>query len=44
MRKPVIDLGDVPLSRTQTEFADLIRAEKPFWTRVIRDAGIKPIE
>jgi tripartite-type tricarboxylate transporter receptor subunit TctC len=44
MRKRVVDLGDVPLSSTPREFAELIRAEKPFWTRVIRDAGIKPIE
>ena len=44
MRKRVIDLGDVPLSSTPMEFAERIRAEKPFWARLIGDAGIKPIE
>jgi tripartite-type tricarboxylate transporter receptor subunit TctC len=44
MRKRLIDLGDVPLSSTPTEFAELIRAEKPFWARLIEDVGIKPIE
>jgi hypothetical protein len=32
------------LSSTPTEFAELIRAEKPFWARLIEDVGIKPIE
>ena len=37
-------LGIVPLSNTPAQFADVIRAEAPYWARLIRDAGIKQIE
>jgi len=37
-------LGIVPLSNTPAAFADVIRAEAPYWARLIRDAGIKQIE
>jgi tripartite-type tricarboxylate transporter receptor subunit TctC len=37
-------LGIVPLSNTPARFADVIRAEAPYWARLIKDAGIKQIE
>jgi tripartite-type tricarboxylate transporter receptor subunit TctC len=37
-------LGIVPLGNTPAQFADVIRAEAPYWARLIRDAGIKQIE
>jgi tripartite-type tricarboxylate transporter receptor subunit TctC len=37
-------LGIVPLSNTPAQFADVIRAEAPYWARLIKDAGIKQIE
>jgi tripartite-type tricarboxylate transporter receptor subunit TctC len=37
-------LGIVPLLNTPARFADVIRAEAPYWARLIRDAGIKQIE
>ena len=37
-------LGIVPLGNTPAEFANIIRAEEPYWARLIKDAGIKQIE
>jgi tripartite-type tricarboxylate transporter receptor subunit TctC len=37
-------LGIVPLGNTPAQFADVIRAEAPYWARLIKDAGIKQIE
>jgi len=44
VRKKLNDVGYVVLGNTPAEFADLIKAETPYWARVIKDAGIKPIE
>jgi tripartite-type tricarboxylate transporter receptor subunit TctC len=37
-------LGLVPLHNTPAEFVDVIKAETPYWARVIKDTGIKPVE
>ena len=37
-------MGIVPLHNTPAEFADVIKAETPYWARVIKDTGIKPVE
>jgi len=37
-------LGILPLGNTPAQFADVIRAEAPYWARLIKDAGIKQIE
>jgi tripartite-type tricarboxylate transporter receptor subunit TctC len=37
-------IGILPLGNTPTEFADVIKTETPYWARVIKDAGIRPIE
>jgi tripartite-type tricarboxylate transporter receptor subunit TctC len=44
VRKKLNDMGYVVLGNTPAEFADVIKAETPYWARVIKDAGIKPIE
>jgi tripartite-type tricarboxylate transporter receptor subunit TctC len=44
MRDKLDVLGIVPLGTTAAEFADVIKAEVPYWARVIRDTGITPIE
>jgi tripartite-type tricarboxylate transporter receptor subunit TctC len=44
MRDKLDALGIVPLGTTAAEFADVIKAELPYWARVIRDTGITPIE
>jgi len=44
VRTRVIDLGNVPLTNTPAEFAEIIKREKPFWARVIKEAGVKQIE
>ena len=44
IRTRLNDVGNVPLSNTPAEFAALIKAETPFWARVIKDADIKQIE
>jgi tripartite-type tricarboxylate transporter receptor subunit TctC len=44
MRDKLDALGIVPLGTTAAEFADVIKAEVPYWARVIRDTGITPIE
>ncbi len=36
--------GLVPLHNTPAEFADVIKAETPYWARVIKDTGIKLVE
>jgi tripartite-type tricarboxylate transporter receptor subunit TctC len=37
-------IGIVPLHNTPAEFVDLIKAEMPYWARVIKDTGIKSVE
>jgi tripartite-type tricarboxylate transporter receptor subunit TctC len=44
MRDKLDALGIVPLVSTPAEFADVIKAEVPYWARVIRETGITPIE
>jgi len=44
MRDKLQALGLVPLSNTPAEFAQIIKAEAPFWARLIKDAGIKQID
>jgi tripartite-type tricarboxylate transporter receptor subunit TctC len=44
MRDKLRTLGIVPLSNTPAQFADVIRAEAPYWARLIKDAGIAQIE
>jgi len=44
IRKRWADAGLEAVGNSQAEFAAVISAEIPRWTRLIRDAGIKPIE
>lgn len=44
VRKRFDDLGMQVIGNTSSEFAAVIAAETPRWTKVIRDAGIKPID
>jgi len=44
VRKKLDDFGYVPLGNTPEQFAELIKTETPYWARVIKDAGIKPID
>jgi tripartite-type tricarboxylate transporter receptor subunit TctC len=37
-------IGILPLRNTPGEFAEMIKTETPYWARVIKDAGIKPVE
>jgi tripartite-type tricarboxylate transporter receptor subunit TctC len=37
-------LGIVPLHDTPAEFSNLIRAEAPYWARLIKEAGINQID
>jgi len=42
--KRLIDLGNIPLWNSPVEFSKQIEAERPFWARIIKDAGVQPIE
>jgi tripartite-type tricarboxylate transporter receptor subunit TctC len=44
VQKKARDIGQVALSDTPAEFADLIKKETPYWARVIKDAGVEQIE
>jgi tripartite-type tricarboxylate transporter receptor subunit TctC len=44
IRARITNLGNEPMTNTPTEFARIIERERPFWARVIRDAGVKQIE
>jgi tripartite-type tricarboxylate transporter receptor subunit TctC len=44
VQKKAMDNGQVALSDTPAEFAELIKNETPYWARVIKDAGIEQIE
>jgi tripartite-type tricarboxylate transporter receptor subunit TctC len=44
VREKLHAIGGVPLHNTPAEFVDVIRAETPYWARVIKDTGIKPVE
>lgn len=42
--KRIGDIGQVPVSSTAGELAELIRTDAPYWAELIRKAGIKLIE
>ena len=44
VRKKVLDLGQVPVGDTQADFAEIIKADIPYWARVIEGVGMKQIE
>jgi len=44
VRKRLYDLGLIPLGNSPMEFAELIKAETPFWASLIRNLGIKRID
>jgi tripartite-type tricarboxylate transporter receptor subunit TctC len=44
IRTKFYEQGLVPLGNTPAEFADVIKVETPYWARIIKDAGVKPIE
>jgi len=44
VQKKAMDIGQVALSDTSAEFAELIKNETPYWARVIKNAGIEQIE
>jgi tripartite-type tricarboxylate transporter receptor subunit TctC len=44
VRARLYDLGDVPVGNTPAEFGEVIEAEKPYWARIIKEAGMKQIE
>jgi tripartite-type tricarboxylate transporter receptor subunit TctC len=44
MRDRLHALGIVPLGNTPAEFADVIRAEAPYWARLMKSARIKQID
>jgi tripartite-type tricarboxylate transporter receptor subunit TctC len=44
VRKKLLDIGIVPRTSTSAELAAMIATETPYWSRVLKDAGIKPIE
>jgi tripartite-type tricarboxylate transporter receptor subunit TctC len=37
-------IGIVPLGNTPVQFADVIKVEAPYWAKMIKDTGIRPIE
>jgi tripartite-type tricarboxylate transporter receptor subunit TctC len=44
VREKVEAIGISPMTGTPAEFADRIRAEIPHWAKIIKDAGVTPIE
>jgi tripartite-type tricarboxylate transporter receptor subunit TctC len=44
VRRQMHDSGYVPRTNTPEEFAAMIRAERPYWQKIIKDAGLPPIE
>ncbi len=44
VRRRLYDIGLEPLGNSPAEFAELIKAETPYWARVIKDLGIKRID
>ena len=44
VQKKAMDIGQVALSDTSAEFAELIKNETLYWARVIKNAGIEQIE
>jgi tripartite-type tricarboxylate transporter receptor subunit TctC len=44
VRKRTADLGNVPVTSTAAQLAEIIQAETALWARIIDEAGIKPIE
>jgi tripartite-type tricarboxylate transporter receptor subunit TctC len=44
VRKRTVDLGNVPVTSTAAQLAEIIQAETALWARIVNEAGIKPIE
>ena len=44
MRAKLAAIGLEPLGGTPAEFAAVIRAEAPYWERLIKEAGVKQID
>jgi tripartite-type tricarboxylate transporter receptor subunit TctC len=44
MREKLAAIGLEPMGGTPAEFAAVIRAEAPYWVRLIKEAGVKPID
>ena len=44
VRKKLSDIGNVAFGNTPTEFADVIKAETPYWAKAIRISRIKRID
>ena len=44
MRDKLAAIGLEPFGGTPAEFAAVIRAEAPYWERLIKEAGIKQID
>jgi tripartite-type tricarboxylate transporter receptor subunit TctC len=40
IRKKYYDVGLTPLNNTPAQFAEMIKAETPYWARVIRELGV----
>ena len=44
VRNHLYELGWIPVGSTQEEFRNTIRMESRYWTQLIKDAGIKPLD
>jgi tripartite-type tricarboxylate transporter receptor subunit TctC len=44
VRKRLADFGYIALGNTPAEFAEAIKAETPYWAKVIKEAGIKRLD
>ena len=44
VRKKYYDVGLTPLNNTPAQFAEMIKAETPYWARVIKELGIGRID
>jgi tripartite-type tricarboxylate transporter receptor subunit TctC len=44
MREKLAAIGLEPMGGTPAEFAAAIRAEAPYWERLIKEAGVKQID
>ena len=44
VRQKVFGFGLVPLGGTSGEFADVIKGDFPYWAKVIKEAGVKPLD
>jgi tripartite-type tricarboxylate transporter receptor subunit TctC len=44
VRKRLADFGYIALGNTPAEFAEAIKAETPYWAKVIKESGIKRLD